>query len=330
MRRIWVAGAAAVALFGGLYLINASWLAPARYGKPALLANRGVAQHFSHVGLTNSSCTARMIFPPTHDYLENTIRSIRETFGLGADIVEVQIHPTTDGQFAVFHDWTLECRTNGHGVTREQSMAYLKTLDIGYGYTADGGKTYPFRGKGVGQMPSLDEVFAAFPGKRFVLMIKSNSASEGEKLAARLARLSVGERRRILIFSGGPRPAAVIRTRLPDMRVLDAATLKSCLLGYAALGWAGYVPASCHHSVILVPANYTWLLPGWPNRFLERMDKVDAPVFLAGPLQEGDALSGIDTPEQLRALPPGFTGGIWTYNVETIAPLLRGRSVISR
>jgi len=29
-------------------------------------------------------------------------------------------------------------------------------LDIGYGDTADGGKSWPFRGKGVGMMPSLE------------------------------------------------------------------------------------------------------------------------------------------------------------------------------
>ncbi len=27
-------------------------------------------------------------------------------------------------------------------------MSELKTLDIGYGYTADGGKSFPFRGQG--------------------------------------------------------------------------------------------------------------------------------------------------------------------------------------
>ena len=36
---------------------------------------------------------------------------MRAAFAAGADIVELDIHPTTDGQFAVFHDWTLDCRT---------------------------------------------------------------------------------------------------------------------------------------------------------------------------------------------------------------------------
>jgi hypothetical protein len=71
---------------------------------------------------------------------------------------------------------------NGHGVTRRQSMAYLKTLDIGCGYTADGGKTYPFRGKGVGIMPTLNEVLIAFPGRQFVINMESRDPAEGERL----------------------------------------------------------------------------------------------------------------------------------------------------
>jgi glycerophosphoryl diester phosphodiesterase len=70
---------------------------------------------------------------------------MRAAFNAGADVVEIDVHPTNDGHFAVIHDWTLDCRTNGRGVTRKHSLAELKTLDAGYGYTADGGKTFPFR-----------------------------------------------------------------------------------------------------------------------------------------------------------------------------------------
>lgn len=47
-------------------------------------------------------------------------------------------------------------------------MNELKKLDVGYRYTADNGESYPFRGKGIGMMPSLDEVFAAFPNREFL------------------------------------------------------------------------------------------------------------------------------------------------------------------
>src|SRR6478735_11280754 len=99
-------------------------------------------------------------------------------FAAGADIVELDVHPTTDGQFAVLHDWTVDCRTEGTGETRSHDMASLKLLDIGYGYTADNGATYPFRGKGVGMMPEFKEVLAAFPDHQFLVNYKSNEARE--------------------------------------------------------------------------------------------------------------------------------------------------------
>jgi glycerophosphoryl diester phosphodiesterase len=96
----------------------------------------------------------------------------------GAGIVELDVHPTSDGQIAVFHDWTLECRTDGHGVTREHNLADLKQLDVGYGYTSDDGKTYPLRGTGVGLLPSLDECMLTgvhvgpYSGRQYVGMVK--------------------------------------------------------------------------------------------------------------------------------------------------------------
>lgn len=144
----WLAVVAA--LFSvGAFALNTNLLGEPLTGKPQLLAHRGLAQTFHRDGLTNETCTATRIHEPEHAYLENTLASMRAAFDAGADIVEFDVHPTTDGHFAVFHDWTLDCRTNGKGVTREHTLAELKALDIGFGYTADGGKTYPFRGQGV-------------------------------------------------------------------------------------------------------------------------------------------------------------------------------------
>src|SRR4051812_10923651 len=175
--------AGALAAFVLLYLANASWAAHPT-GHLTILAHRGVHQVYRREGLTNATCTATRILKPVHPFLENTIPSMKAAFDAGADMVEIDVHPTTDGAFAVFHDWTTDCRTDGHGVTREQSMAALKKLDIGYGYTADGGRTFPFRGKGVGMVPSFDEVLRAFPGRRFLVNFKSADPHEGELMAA--------------------------------------------------------------------------------------------------------------------------------------------------
>ena len=187
-RTLKYAAAAIAVAAAGLYINNTNLLTAHRAGKPVLLAHRGMAQRFDERDLKNDTCTAALMLPPTHDYLENTIRSMRAGFEAGADIVEIDVHPTTDNEFAVFHDWTLDCRTNGHGVTRGHTMAELKRLDIGYGYTSDSGKTFPFRGKGIGMMPSLGEVLATFPDQRLLVNVKSREPSEGEKLAAAALR----------------------------------------------------------------------------------------------------------------------------------------------
>ncbi len=322
-KRVLVFAAAAIA---GLIVFigwnNRQPDAPAA-GHIAILAHRGIAQTFPMAGVTDDTCTARIIDPPKHAFLENTIASMREAFRLGADIVELDVHPTTDGQFAVFHDWTLDCRTDGHGVTREHSMAELKALDIGYGYTADGGRTFPFRGKGVGQMPSLREVLAAFPDRSFLINIKSNDFIEGVKLALELGRVSRAQRGRLFVYAA-EQPARALRQLQSFVRILDPKAAKNCLYGYLALGWSGYVPDACRGTVVGVPSNYAGWLWGWPYRFVERMSAAGSRVMLLGPYHGGHP-DGIDTAADAENVPPGFDGIVMTNEIETIAPLLRAR-----
>jgi glycerophosphoryl diester phosphodiesterase len=319
LRWLAVALGAVLLLLASLALLNASFWSS--YTAPTtLLAHRGLAQTFHREGLERDTCTASRIDPPEHPFLENTIDSMRAAFRAGADIVEFDVHPTTDGAFAVFHDWTLDCRTNGKGVTREQAMTYLKTLDVGYGYTADGGKTHPFRGKGVRLMPTLDEVLAAFPDRRFLINIKSDDPHEGELLARRLLELPPAQRSRLMSY-GGDRPMAALRARLPQMKVMSRKSLLACGLRYVALGWSGHTPGACRNTIVLMPVNRTWLIWGWPSRFLERMTAAGSDVFVTGPYGAGDpGTSGVDTEDIAAELPPDFAGGVWTNRVDRIAP----------
>ncbi|HVQ72045.1 MAG TPA: glycerophosphodiester phosphodiesterase family protein [Bradyrhizobium sp.] len=314
--------AAAVVVFAAIYANNTNRLAAHREGVPVLLAHRGMAQRFDERELKNDTCTAARMLTPSHEYLENTIASMRAGFAAGADIVEFDVHPTTDGEFAVFHDWTLDCRTDGHGVTREHSMAYLKKLDIGHGYTADGGKTFPFRGKGIGLIPTLTEVLEAFPQARMLINVKSRDPSEGEKLAAELNKLPAERRAQIMVY-GGDEPIEVVRARMPDVRTISRAAIKSCLLGYIGYGWSGVVPTACRNAMVMLPINAAPWMWGWPDRFLNRMRAANSEVFVLGPYGGGEFSTGIDTPEQLARLPQNYSGGIWTNEIETIAPLVR-------
>lgn len=307
-----------------IYLWNASWRgAPPADSLRRLIAHRGVHQIYSRENLTNDTCTAERISPPTHDFFENTIASMRAAFAAGADIVELDVHPTTDGKFAVFHDWTLDCRTEGKGVVREQALAHLRSLDIGYGYTADGGKTFPLRGKGKGLMPELREVLAAFPNGRFLVNFKSNEEREGEMLGD-LVATHPEWRAQIWGAYGGDAPTFKAGARLRGLKVWSRRGLTQCLIRYIALGWTGHVPEACRNTMVMIPINAAPWLWGWPNLFQQRMRDAGSEIILLGPYGAGDpGTAGIDTAEDFERVPAGFSGYVWTNRIELIGQLKR-------
>jgi glycerophosphoryl diester phosphodiesterase len=311
-----------------VYAINASWLAPTPSEKPLLLAHRGVFQRFDHTALDRDSCTAMHMQKPTNRLLENTLPSMRAAFDAGADTVELDVHPTTDGQFAVFHDWTLDCRTDGHGPTRAHSLAELKKLDIGYGYTNDRGRTFPFRGAFRGAMPSLAEAADRFPDAHFLINIKSNDASEADRLDAYLRAHPEMNVARLSVYGGGEQAMRRLAELRPALRPFSIASLKGCAYGYLALGWSGYMPKACRHTTLLLPLNWTWMMWGYPNRLQARFKVADSYIYLLGQHGRGETgPRGVDTPAQLAKVPPHWAMGLWTDAVETMAPLLRAREL---
>lgn len=320
MRKRWIALGAAALVIGAVVLFNAPfWGQPE--GALMLLAHRGVHQDFPREGLENDTCTAARIYPPTHDFIENTLPSMQAAFDAGADMIEIDVHPTTDGDFAVFHDWTLDCRTDGHGVTRQQSMAYLRTLDLGYGYTADGGQTFPLRGKGVGMMPNLAEVLAAFPGRRFLINFKSNDPAEGKAMRAYLDARPEADVSRLAFF--GAAPAERLRALHPEWRIAGRGLLKTCARDYVLTGWLGLTPESCRNTILFVPVNYGWVAWGYPDLLLQRFERANSDVMIVGPLESGGraGLGGVDDAEAFAAVPRGWRGGVATDRIEIVGPL---------
>lgn len=311
----------ALALFISFVYINNTNLWQTPDAAPLLLAHRGLGQDFTREGLTGETCTATRMLSPEHNFLEDTLPAMEAAFAYGAAIVEFDIHPTIDGHFAVFHDWTLDCRTNGTGVTREQTLAYLKTLDVGYGYTADGGKSFPFRGQGVGLIATLAEVLTAFPDRHLLINIKSNDPHEGELLAATLAQLPITRQQQLLVY-GAELPIAVVRTQVPAVRTMSGASLKGCLFRYWAFGWSGYRPARCTNLLLLIPTNVAPWLWGWPHRFVQRMASLNTDVFLVDDYAGGSFSEGINSLSDLEKVPPAYTGGVWTDRIDIIGPAL--------
>jgi glycerophosphoryl diester phosphodiesterase len=169
-------------------------------------------------------------------------------------------------------------------------------------------------------MPTLGEVLEAFPQQRLLINVKSRDPSEGEKLADVLSKLPTERSAQIMVY-GGDEPVDVVRRRLPDIKTISRATIKNCLLGYIGYGWSGVVPRACHAAMVMLPINVAPWMWGWPDRFLNRMKAANSEVFVLGPYRGGEFSTGIDTPEQFARLPQNYPGGIWTNEIEAIAPL---------
>jgi glycerophosphoryl diester phosphodiesterase len=248
--------------------------------------------------------------------LENTLASMRAAFDGGASVVELDVHSTSDAQLVVFHDERLECRTNGSGAVRERRLEYLRSLDVGYGYTSDGGKTFPLRGAGVGELRSLPEVLAAFPDERFLIHIKMNDVSVADQLASLLAEHPPEQRARWMVY-GSEHPVQHVLERLPDLRGLTGSSVKACMVRYILLGWSGYMPEACRHTFLLLPTNWTWMVWGFPHRFVARLAEHGTEVFLIGANSGRDWLSGVDSNDAMRAAcADHYSGGIWTDRIE--------------
>jgi glycerophosphoryl diester phosphodiesterase len=275
-----------------------------------MLAHRGVHQTFHRRDLDNHTCTAERIDPPRHAYLENTLPSMQAAFDGGATGIEIDVHSTADGELVVWHDWTVDCRTEGSGETRTLTLAQLQALDAGYGYTADGGQTFPFRGQGIGQIPSLAQVLRAFPRGQFVINQKDRSRATTQRIAQALdAERAAG---RVCLMATTELNARYLDTPPAQHErciMANREQIKRCLVDYLGTGWLGTLPASCVGQTLTLP---DWALMrvlwGWPGTFIARVRASGGQVFVWT-----DEPSRVAT---LRAL--GFDG-IFTDRIELMA-----------
>jgi glycerophosphoryl diester phosphodiesterase len=106
----------------------------------------------------------------------NTMAAFSFAVELDVDVLEMDIHRTADGVIVVMHDDTVDRTTDGSGRLQDLTLAELKALDAGYYWTEDDGQTYPYRGQGI-TVPTLEELFIAFPDMRMNIEIKQESPS---------------------------------------------------------------------------------------------------------------------------------------------------------
>ena len=106
---------------------------------------------------------------------ENTFAAFDLALAQGAEHVELDVHPTRDGEVAVIHDATVDRTTDGSGPVEGRTLAELQALDAGSWFATR------YAGESV---PSLDEVLKRYRGRLHVhIEIKSEAIGLAEQCA---------------------------------------------------------------------------------------------------------------------------------------------------
>jgi len=157
---------------------------------------------------------------------ENTIEAFGAAVAMGYRVLETDVHVTRDGVVVAFHDPCLDGLTDRTGAIAALPIAEVESADAGFAFSPDGGRSFPFRGRGV-RVPRLETLLLRWPDARVNIDPKDDACVE--PLVALLDRLDAWDRvnvgsfsdrrlRRIRVLSGGractsmgPRAVAVAR-----------------------------------------------------------------------------------------------------------------------
>lgn len=119
---------------------------------------------------------------------ENTLASFASALELGAELVELDVQITQDGQVVVLHDATVDRTTDGKGDVRFMRLAELRKLTAGY--------PQRFGDRYAGErIPTLAEALALLRGRaRAMIEIKADSV--GDDAASGIEARALAEVRR--------------------------------------------------------------------------------------------------------------------------------------
>jgi glycerophosphoryl diester phosphodiesterase len=197
----------------------------------------------------------------------------------------------------------------------------LKKLDIGFGYTPDKGASFPLRGRGVGAMPTVEEVLRYVPAAGIVFAFTSDDPADADALVAafRGAEVSIEGK---YGFAGPPAVTARLSRLSPGAWTWDPKASQACLGDYVRTGWTSFLPASCRDTSLILPIDQRWKIWGWPYRFLDRIAKAKSRILIFGPAGQRE-LRGLDQPEQYDQVPANFHGYLFVEDIWTMGPSLR-------
>lgn len=137
---------------------------------------------------------------------ENTLAAFESAIHRwGADMLEMDVHTTRDGEVVVIHDETVDRTTDGKGRIDALTYAELKELDAGFRFRDPEGRP-SFRGKGV-TIPRFEEVLESLPGVR--MNVEAKDAVSAPALVQTILRH--GAEQRVLVAAEWERNRRAVR-----------------------------------------------------------------------------------------------------------------------
>jgi glycerophosphoryl diester phosphodiesterase len=219
----------------------------------------------------------------------------------GADMLEMDVQCTRDGEIVVIHDETVDRTTDGSGRVEDFTRDELQELDAGFRFRDPAGKT-TFRGRGV-RIPRFEEVLEQLPGTR--LNVETKDARSAPGLVEIILRH--GAQDRVLVASewesrrrkvaGYPGPWGASRTHL---------TLFAFLIHTPVGRW--YTPGC---DALQVPERHRGIRI-LSRRFIREAHRRNLPIHVWT----------VDDPAAMRRLLAWGVDGIQTDRPDLLAPIL--------
>lgn len=125
-------------------------------------------------------------------YPENTLPAFRASIEAGVPYLELDVWATRDGIVVAHHDETLQRLCGDPRRISDVTLTELKALDAGFGFSLDGSHRPSF-GQGI-TIPTLDEVFKAFPTVFYNIEIKQESPAIEKAVLAVIETAGISDR----------------------------------------------------------------------------------------------------------------------------------------
>ena len=145
---------------------------------------------------------------------DHTLGTYQLGLDAGTDVLELDVHTTSDDEVVVIHDATIDRTTDGSGAVQGFTLAEIQAFDAAYDWSPDGGATYPERGKGH-VIPAMKEVFAAFPNEWYVIEIKQANPPMVDTFIEVLDEYDM--RDRVIVASFNDQVIAEVREKAPNV-----------------------------------------------------------------------------------------------------------------